>query len=153
MFQDEARFGRISDTRYCWCRRPARPLVHAMVLDGTGRHKSQDFLLPDNLRLLLLPPYSPELNPQAYLWDELREKHFHNRVFDSIEAPEDHLVVAPRNLETLLIASRALSLGTGLLMPLLLRHEMREQARRYGRQCRWPDVPTLRVAPGYRSTY
>ena len=31
MFQDEARFGRISDTRYCWCRRPARPLVHAMV--------------------------------------------------------------------------------------------------------------------------
>ena len=31
MFQDEARFGRISDTSYCWCRRPARPLVSAMV--------------------------------------------------------------------------------------------------------------------------
>ena len=31
MFQDEARFGRISDTRSCWCRRPARPLVKAMV--------------------------------------------------------------------------------------------------------------------------
>lgn len=31
MFQDDARFGRISDTRYCWCRRPARPLVNAMV--------------------------------------------------------------------------------------------------------------------------
>jgi len=28
---DEARFGRISDTRYCWCPKPLRPLVKAMV--------------------------------------------------------------------------------------------------------------------------
>ncbi|MBU2720214.1 hypothetical protein HF563_12720 [Acidithiobacillus ferridurans] len=27
--------------------------------------------MPENLRLLLLPPYSPELNPQEHLWDEL----------------------------------------------------------------------------------
>ena len=27
MFQDEARFGRISDTRYCWAKRPMRPMV------------------------------------------------------------------------------------------------------------------------------
>ena len=31
MFQDEARFGRISDTRRCWCPKPARPLCQAMV--------------------------------------------------------------------------------------------------------------------------
>ena len=46
MFQDEARFGRISDTRYCWCRRPARPLVHAMVTqqytDAYGAVSPQD---------------------------------------------------------------------------------------------------------------
>ena len=149
MFQDEARFGRISDTRYCWCRRPARPLVSAMVtqqytyaygavsprdgrfdslilpqvnsrcmqiffdeivnrypddnvvmvLDGAGWHKSNDFHLLDNLRLPFLPPYSPEQNPQEHLWDALREKYFHNRVFDSINALEDHLVVALRDLE------------------------------------------------------
>ena len=69
------------------------------VLDGAGWHKSKDFNLPDNLRLLFLPPYSPELNPQEHLWDELREKHFHNRVFDSIDALEDHWVIALRNLE------------------------------------------------------
>lgn len=57
-----------------------------MVLDGAGWHKSNGFRLPGNLRLLFLPPYSPELNPQERLWDELREKHFHNRVFDSIDA-------------------------------------------------------------------
>ncbi len=31
MFQDEARFGRISDTRQCWCPMPFRPMVKAMV--------------------------------------------------------------------------------------------------------------------------
>ena len=71
----------------------------AMVLDGAGWHKGKNFRLPDNLRLLSLPPYSPELNPQGHLWDELREKHFHNRVFDSIGALEDHLAAALCDLE------------------------------------------------------
>lgn len=31
MFQDEARFGRISQTRYCWCQKPLRPLTQAMM--------------------------------------------------------------------------------------------------------------------------
>ncbi|WP_430229234.1 transposase [Nitrosomonas communis] len=44
--------------------------------------------MPHNLRLLMLPPYSPELNPAENLWDELREKSFHNRVFDSLDAFE-----------------------------------------------------------------
>jgi len=34
-----------------------------------------------------------------HLWDELREKHFHNRVFDSIDALEDHLVDALKTME------------------------------------------------------
>lgn len=62
-----------------------------MVLDGAGWHKNQTIPLPSNLRLLFLPPYSPELNPVEHLWDDLREKSFHNRVFDSIDALENHL--------------------------------------------------------------
>jgi hypothetical protein len=31
MFQDEARFGRISDCRYCWAKFPLRPTVKAML--------------------------------------------------------------------------------------------------------------------------
>ena len=55
--------------------------------------------MPENLRFLFLPPYSPELNPQEHLWDDLREKHFHNRVFKSLPALENHLVEALRLLE------------------------------------------------------
>jgi transposase len=60
-----------------------------MILDGAGWHKNQSLPLPPNLRLLFLPLYSPELNPVEHLWDDLREKFFHNRVFSSLDALED----------------------------------------------------------------
>lgn len=144
MFQDEARFGRITDVRRCWCPKPHRPMAQAMIsqeytyaytaltpadgrmdslvlpyvngicmdiflkeiasryseeriimiVDGAGWHKNQNLPLPSNLRLVFLPPYAPELNPVEHIWDDLREKFFHNSVFDSIEALEDHLVSA-----------------------------------------------------------
>ncbi len=65
-----------------------------MIVDGAGWHKNQSLALPSNLRLVFLPPYSPELNPVEHLWDDLREKFFHNRVFASLDALEDQLVSA-----------------------------------------------------------
>jgi hypothetical protein len=70
-----------------------------MVMDGAGWHKSQSLVLPDNMRVLFLPPYAPELNPVEHVWDELREKWFHNRVFASLEALEKHLESALLALE------------------------------------------------------
>ncbi len=70
-----------------------------MVMGGAGWHRSHSLTLAENLRLLLLPSYSPERNPAEHLWDELREKNFHNRVFDSIGALESHLIDALRRME------------------------------------------------------
>ncbi|NLY41225.1 MAG: hypothetical protein GX055_06345 [Desulfovibrionales bacterium] len=36
-----------------------------MVFDGAGWHKSNQLKLPQNMKLLFLPPYSPELNPNG----------------------------------------------------------------------------------------
>jgi hypothetical protein len=69
-----------------------------MVLDGAGWHRTK-FALPENLKLHFLPPYSPELNPQELVWHELREKWFHNKVFDSLDALEDQLVSALKEFE------------------------------------------------------
>lgn len=149
MFQDEARFGRISDVRRCWAPKPLRPvcqgmLTHeytyaygavdartgefdslilphvntecmqlfldevsarhpdehiVMVIDGAGWHRSDALKAPENICLLKLPPYAPELNPIEHVWDELREKFFHNRVFKSLDALEDHLVLALKTFE------------------------------------------------------
>jgi hypothetical protein len=57
-----------------------------MVVDGASSHKAKDLVIPDNIRLLPLPPYAPELNPQEHVWDELREKEFPNRVFNHMDA-------------------------------------------------------------------
>jgi transposase-like protein len=136
MFQDEARFGRLSDPRRCWAPAPLRPMVGLalvrqytyayaavapqdgaldwmlapkmdtmniaaflnqvsqqhpnefilMVIDGAPSHRSQRLPVPNNMALVRLPPYSPELNPVEHLWDEIREKEFGNRVFDSLGA-------------------------------------------------------------------
>jgi len=56
-----------------------------MVLDGASSHKAKDLTVPDNIRLLALPPYAPQLNPQEHVWDELREKEFPNRVFNHLD--------------------------------------------------------------------
>ncbi len=56
-----------------------------MVVDGASSHKSKDLRIPENIRFHRLPGYSPELNPQEHVWDELREKEFPNRVYDSLE--------------------------------------------------------------------
>lgn len=69
------------------------------VVDGAGWHRSQAISLPGNLQLLFLPPYAPELNPVEHLGDDLREKSFHNRVFDSLQSLEDHLEQALAHLE------------------------------------------------------
>ena len=57
-----------------------------MVLDGASSHKARELNIPANIRLLALPPYAPELNPQEHVWDELREKEFPNRVFNHMDA-------------------------------------------------------------------
>ena len=62
-----------------------------MIVDGASSHRGKDLVVPENIRLLSLPPYSPELNPQEHLWDQIREKEFPNRVFDSIEGVKQQL--------------------------------------------------------------
>src|SRR5450759_3420870 len=57
-----------------------------LVLDGAPNHRCKELALPNNISLLVLPPYSPELNPKENLWDEIREKFFKNYALKSIDA-------------------------------------------------------------------
>ncbi len=49
-----------------------------MILDGAGWYASGAVTIPANMRLVPLPPYAPELNPMEHIWNDLREKSFHN---------------------------------------------------------------------------
>jgi transposase len=63
---------------------PDRHVV--LVLDQAGWHVSKHLQTPDNLTLLYLPPYSPELNPMERLWLYLREHYLSNRVYADDDA-------------------------------------------------------------------
>ena len=70
-----------------------------LFLDRAGWHVSNQLILPSNIHLHPLPPYSPELNPTEHIWDEIREKWFYNKAFLSLEAVEDTLEDALVTLE------------------------------------------------------
>ena len=65
--------------------------AHAvLVLDGAGWHQTGGELrVPDNITLLPLPPYAPELNPMENVWEYLRANKLCSRVWDSYEAIVD----------------------------------------------------------------
>jgi transposase len=136
MFQDEARFGRMSDPLSCWAPAQTRPIVNlalvrefkyeyaavsphdgaldsmtadkmntdsmscflklvsethpieftVMILDNASSHKSKDLFVPENIVLVPLLPYSPELNPAEQVWTRLRKYYFANKIFDSLDA-------------------------------------------------------------------
>ena len=64
------------------------PGAHGVVtLDGAGWHQTGGELkVPDNITLLPLPPYSPELNPVENIWQFLRQNHLSNRVYANYTA-------------------------------------------------------------------
>ena len=62
-----------------------------LVCDGAAWHKSKALVLPSNIRLLFLPPATPEMNPIEQIWKELRKRGFRNEIFQSLEDVIDRL--------------------------------------------------------------
>ena len=63
------------------------PGAHAvLVCDGAGWHqKGKKLVVPNNITLLRLPPYSPELNPMENVWDYQRQNKLCAQVWASYE--------------------------------------------------------------------
>lgn len=55
-----------------------------IVLDNGAFHKAKSLVIPNNITLVFLPPYSPELNPAEKVWQHYKRK-FTNKIFNSIE--------------------------------------------------------------------
>jgi transposase len=75
--------------------RASRASLRKPVSSGTGlidlARRCGDLVVPGNIMLLYLPPYSPELNPKENLWDEIREKILKNYALKSIAAVRSKL--------------------------------------------------------------
>ena len=71
-----------------------------LICDRAGWHRSKKLNVPTNITLLLLPPYSPELNPAELLWREQRSKGLSNRVFKTYAELEQQVMCTWMQLET-----------------------------------------------------
>ncbi len=76
-----------------------------MVVDGASSHKSKELKVPDDVTLVLLPPYSPELNPVEQIWNFLHKNYFANKIFDSLDAATEQ---AERGLSDMAANRRAM---------------------------------------------
>ena len=60
--------------------------AHAiLVLDGAGWHGSKALRIPENITLVLLPPYAPELNPIENVWAYLRANRLAISIFETYD--------------------------------------------------------------------
>ncbi len=64
-----------------------------LVLDSAPSHTSKEIELPENVSLLSLPSYSPELNPVERWFQEFR-RTLANRIFETIESLQEALTQA-----------------------------------------------------------
>jgi putative transposase len=67
--------------------RQLAPGVHAVLLwDNAGYHVGKGLVVPGNVSLIGLLPYSPELNPVENLWHYLRAHYWSNGVYPDYDA-------------------------------------------------------------------
>ena len=61
-----------------------------VVLDGAPSHTSKEIELPENVSLLRVPSYSPELNPVERWFQEFR-RELSNKLFETVELLQEAL--------------------------------------------------------------
>ena len=74
-------------------------------MDGAGWHKSKNLKMPEDISIMHLPPYSPELNPVERLWRYIKDHTIKNRVFKTLKEIERVVIKFIRGLSKEVIMS------------------------------------------------
>jgi len=65
---------------------------NVLILDGAGWHRSNELVVPDNIKLIFLPPYSPQLNPLERIWNYIKGHFTRGAYFEDLDEIEDRVV-------------------------------------------------------------
>lgn len=68
-----------------------------ITLDNGAFHKAKSLIIPENIALVFLPPYSPELNPAENIWEGLK-RTFTNKLHKSLDEVSDFITEALKSL-------------------------------------------------------
>jgi putative transposase len=62
-----------------------------LCADRAEWHRSNGLEIPENIVIIHIPPYTPEMNPIELIWKELRKRGFKNEIFATLEKVVDRL--------------------------------------------------------------
>jgi transposase len=72
--------------------------LNILLVDNSGAHTAQRLTLPDNVHLVFLPPYCPELNPIERVWRDLKDD-LAWLPFSNLETQQDYIATLLRGYE------------------------------------------------------
>lgn len=55
-----------------------------VIIDNAGFHSTKNINVPKNIKLIRIPPYTPELNPCEQVWAYIK-KRFKNKTYKTLE--------------------------------------------------------------------
>jgi len=64
--------------------------MNVFIIDNAGIHKAKRLIIPENIRLIFLPPYSPELNPIERFWQYIK-KDIKGEIFSDLAEMKDYV--------------------------------------------------------------
>lgn len=75
-----------------------------IVLDNGAFHKAKKLQIPQNIALLFIPPYCPELNPAEKIWAKYK-RAFSNKFFETLEHVSEFIQCETENLSSFNVKS------------------------------------------------
>ena len=76
-----------------------------LVTDGAAWHSAKTLIVPENIALLRIPPYTPEMNPIEQIWKYLRSVGFRNEIFRSLADVVDRFCAVVKTLANEIVSS------------------------------------------------
>lgn len=68
-----------------------------ILLDNGKFHKGKDLVIPKNIKLLFIPPYSPELNPCEKIWHKFK-RQFSGKLFKTLDNVSEFITTQVNSL-------------------------------------------------------
>ncbi len=66
-------------------------ILKIVLLDNGAFHKAKSLKIPDNIVLVFIPPYSPELNPAEKIWWKWK-REFSGKLFKTLDNVSEFII-------------------------------------------------------------
>jgi len=69
------------------------------MLDNGAFHKGQNLIIPENIALLFIPPFSPELNPAEKIWQKMK-RTFSRKLHKTLDNVSKFIITQVKYLQS-----------------------------------------------------